>query len=380
MDYRPKRSRTGLILAIAITLVVVAGGAAGLYFGVVKKDHSGPTAAAGPFGDIDTLDPCGFVTADTFTDTKTDVHIQPTDLAECEVKLQLRDIKGGYTVDVAPSNHVADPADFADSAKYTVTAAGSLHIAKKSKESGSAFDQCIEAVYQDDLKGVMLYGSAVGDAVDSSGAARAGYDACKPVDEAVTAIVAAVSGHTLARIAYGPDSMGHMNLCSTVTATDIDAALNASDVRLLPRSTRAACYFPTAGLDGLPRVRVRGALSTPAMWSNGQFFGSILTTIAGRRTSVYSNSSSSVTGHIDTLCFAQTSIKTWNAWPGRIAFGGPIATARATDGDITAAAPRLIELASVEVTFPQGTSSDTCTLAAEKVAAKIWPQLPPTTS
>lgn len=375
----PRKPRTGVVFGIALALVLLVGAATGAYFGAIKKHDTTITAASTPFGDLDTLDPCGLVNSDAFSDSNADAHIQPISLGVCEVTLYLHDIKGGYTIDVALEHQAVDPKEVNDPAVYSVNAAGPLHVAKEVQEAGRDSD-CVRAVYQDDYEGVRVFSDATGDTIDSSGAYRAGYGACNPADEAATAIVAAVSSHSLARIDYPKDSLGTVNFCSMINDNDVDTALKTSTLHMLQSRLNTRCPFAQNGPSVPPRIRVEADLYTVATWNNGYPTSlSTVITFAGRLTSIYSDPNSVATGHKSDMCEAQTPVKTWSAWPGRIVFGGPIARARASDYNTLMSNPAtLIEVASVEVTLLPGDPSD-CTTAAKALAAKIWPLLPPAT-
>lgn len=375
----PRKFWTGVVLGVVLTLVLFVGVGAGVYFGAIKKHGNTNAAASGPFDDLNDLDPCGFVDSDAFADSNIDVHIQPVTLGRCDVDLYLHNIASGYNIVIMLTNQAVDPRKLSDSRAYTaITAVDRLHIAKEAKGAGDS--TCTEAIYQDNYRGVTVGSNATGDAIDSSGVARPGYDTCKPADEAVAAIMRAVSGNSPARIQYPKDSLGTTNLCSMVNASDVNTVLNTSGLGLLPRSVNAMCYFAQNDHGIPPRMLFAAELNTPENWRNNNSDSyTTIVTIAGRQTSVYNNPNSVATGHETNLCWAETLVKTWQTWPGRIVVGGPVAQSRGSDADITTPnVATLLEVANVSLTLPPGNPSD-CTTAAKALAAKIWPLLPPAT-
>lgn len=370
-----RTSRTGLIFGIVAGLIVALGAGAGIYLAANRH----PAADAGPFADLDTVDPCSVVTPGVFAGPADDVHIQPAALDSCTVKVLLHDVNGGYQVNLTLD---ARAGRLARAKQATATDRDGLHVATVPQTAGT-HHTCDRYVYRDDDAGVSISAQLTGDSADASGQSKPGYDPCTAADHAVTAVLDAVTRHSVTHIAYPKDSAGSLDLCGVLTVADATRVIGSKHLLSQSRHTRHDCDFDSPTVDRYPGISVRATLETTDKrlgdFVTGEALLAMFGTVDGHETTDTADSTYPLADETVNTCTASTAVKTWDDWPGAQTFGGSLEQARGNDDDTSAATPALAEVVTVTVVLPHGGTTQQCGATLALLVAQVWPQLPAAT-
>jgi hypothetical protein len=367
-EYPRRRGRAGLILSL-VTVLVAAGIGVGLYFALRGNDSGG-----GGLADTDTVDPCSLVAADELKYLNADVQIQPSDFDSCSIIVAPHGVTASNNSYVEASVNVghgfqAGKITATLGANATTSTQGPLHIVKQSAAAGST--SCEEAAFQDDGSGVTITSTSE----SGTSSTPANIDLCLLSDRLTSGVVDTVTQHKVVHLSYPKDSVGAMTLCLSLGAADAVAALPIPGMTPQPSSNRHACAWATDIGANSPGIVIYTKLNTTQGWANERRYGSSTTTIAGRETVITKSDSTDT----DLFCIATVAIKRWNQWPGRMVFGGDAVLSLPSGDDRTSpGAPGLVEEVNIGVTpaTNSGTTDQACQ-AMQDIAAKLWPQLPP---
>ncbi|GGK32684.1 hypothetical protein [Nocardia camponoti] len=285
-----KQVRGTIYAAVATVFVVLFAG------GCVSEADSARDLP--PIGDIATLDPCGFIPADTFadiTDVKPEIAVRPTNFVRCSLRL---DLVGRQDDRVAVWTIMSAHTTDLDSTDAVSTTRGGIRIAKGTSNEGA---WCDGSVRLPNGAGVVVHAAA-----DRNGRPLSDVNACPVRDRAVDAIVATMRAGKYQRIPYAGDSLRGYALCSALSVAEVRSALTMPG--LIDQSVAAEhdCQWRTVDESERPP----GAMMSVWIDDPSIYLGNRVTIngFAGRAWDI----SQSDTGR----CIVTIAVKNWDPWPG----------------------------------------------------------------
>lgn len=373
----PGKKKTGLIVSIVATVIILLGaGGAGLYFGVIKdsdKDKKGSDSSSSAPNkpgkldaknvvDLSKFDPC-FVTPENFagiadTDSRTQkpkVNVTAEGFNKCRAIVYLPGIQGAIhitsdttlTVDVGKLTSI--PKSQVDSSTD-----GPVGILKRKPQVDS--QQCQHLVYQGDGSSIEIH---AGRSISSKTPIA---ELCKAADIATKTAVAALRQNPPKQLSYPSDSFGNLDPCTTVTNQDVNAAFGTSGMEGKATQDKHRCRWGKSKDEKTPAVRVEASLEKlPKVAAPAAGIEQIK--VAGRDSFRTSSESASIGA---SSCTISTAGKNWSPWIG---FQNQIPIGAAPVNN------NLIEYPEVFVIIPGGTKEKACQVA-QTLAEKVWPRLP----
>lgn len=371
---QPQKKKTGLIVGIiAIVVVLLAAGGAGLYFGVIKGDDDSGSGSGSKGSsvavpkldpktaiDLSKFDPC-FIRPEDFAGVaaqdeqtqKPRVSVEAEGFTTCRSIVHLGTGQGAVHV-TTDSGKGVDLEELSSMPKSEVEASseGSVGILKRKGQR----QQCSHIVYQGDGSGIEI------EALGSGGFQGPDSKLCEAANATTKAAVAALRKNPPAQLAYPPDSYGSFDPCTVFTAQDVDAAVGVSGTKGTATPDKHTCRFIKESNQKSPIVKMEATLEPrplgPSAISGRQ------QVMVGGRDSLRKSSAPPGLGAVS--CDVTTAGKKWAPWVGfqnRL----PISTAPVSND--------LIEYPNVEVIIPGGTEEQACQ-AALALAEKAWAKLP----
>ncbi|MVU76788.1 hypothetical protein GPX89_05945 [Nocardia sp. ET3-3] len=359
-DRRSKRQIWILIGALTVVTAAVVA-VASVRSSTTSGGQSETTDNAG-FGDMATIDPCGFATADAVVGPNFDVQIRPLDLRSCQFAVRLRNTDDGA---VLLWMNVSDHFDITHYRREGLTFRdeGSIHHAwgPSQIEGVAEAAGALELLYRDNGTGITISGQAIGSAFDNNtGRLADGVNVAVLTGQVADAAARTLAMGPIRHLTYPADSAASVDLCSHATQESVQAALDFTGARRFDLA-RNTCKWSVEVGETNPSVQIRVRLELTR--NLGDSLYRPITTMAGRPTAVYRTSMPTAFS-----CVASTRGKTWNHWLGYREIGDP-------PGDLDRTLTEVIELA---VDWPADSShtGDQACRAAERIAADVWPSLP----
>ncbi|WP_326308140.1 hypothetical protein [Nocardia sp. CDC153] len=334
-----------LVLAALIPAAVVLSACVG-----GADRHSSQSDPGGGFDILRRADPCGFVSPDTFSGIAVDVpgtarpevDIEPDDFLSCKVVVDLpgdsRFVK--LYIHIEAKGRDKDPPTMPT---RTVTHDGDISIARSPRTAGSDYSTRVRA---NDAYSVQVWSSPHTSAADSADIDRAG-------ERTVAAVVAQLRSGSLPALEFPPDSVGAMDLCSALTAPEVEAVSGDSGITTAQQPHSCVWQSRPSGRRAGDDVTLEARLDTEGLDRLPA------ETIAGRITHTYPNDNDGFP-----WCRLTTTIKVWSPWPGH----------RSSLPYVSEPGP-LYENVTLTAQVEHGGPDRACHIARE-LATRAWPHLP----